>query len=285
MNGLSLQDEGATAELAQTEEAQAAVPANVDPAVLAQAQAEAEAQVAAEQQAGGAQAAAAPAEAPAAEAPAAAEAAPADAAQVDATAQAGADAQAQAQAQAEAEAQAQAQAQAQAEAEAQAQAAPKATTVTKKIAVPNTPDINQAAAVAAAAAQLMPEDKPWSKMTPAEKAAKQAKDAAEKKRLAEKEARENPTVDENGEHIQTVAEAKAEAAQLQQMLVQGEAAVEQKIQMQQEQLAREPAVPAEPVKQEEDDGHIETVEEAKAKMAAAQKAMEEGIANTDNKVK
>ena len=283
MNGLSLQDEGATAELAQTEEAQAAVPANVDPAVLAQAQAEAEAQVAAEQQAGGAQAAAAPAEAPAAEAPAAAEAAPADAAQVDATAQAGADAQAQAQAQAEAEAQAQAQAQA--EAEAQAQAAPKATTVTKKIAVPNTPDINQAAAVAAAAAQLMPEDKPWSKMTPAEKAAKQAKDAAEKKRLAEKEARENPTVDENGEHIQTVAEAKAEAAQLQQMLVQGEAAVEQKIQMQQEQLAREPAVPAEPVKQEEDDGHIETVEEAKAKMAAAQKAMEEGIANTDNKVK
>lgn len=85
-------------------------------------------------------------------------------------------------------------------------------------------------------------------MTPAEKAAKQAKDAAEKKRLAEKEARENPTVDENGEHIQTVAEAKAEAAQLQQMLVQGEAAVEQKIQMQQEQLAREPAVPAEPVK-------------------------------------
>ena len=94
----------------------------------------------------------------------------------------------------------------------------------------------------------MPDDKPWSKMTPAEKAAKQAKDAAEKKRLAEKEARENPTVDENGEHIQTVAEAKAEAAQLQQMLVQGEAAVEQKIQMQQEQLAREPAVPEEPVK-------------------------------------
>ena len=94
----------------------------------------------------------------------------------------------------------------------------------------------------------MPDDKPWSKMTPSEKAAKQAKDAAEKKRLAEKEARENPTVDENGEHIQTVAEAKAEAAQLQQMLVQGEAAVEQKIQMQQEQLAREPAVPEEPVK-------------------------------------
>jgi hypothetical protein len=32
------------------------------------------------------------------------------------------------------------------------------------------------------------------------------------------------------------------------MLVQGEAAVEQKIQMQQEQLANEPAQPAEPVK-------------------------------------
>lgn len=38
--------------------------------------------------------------------------------------------------------------------------------------------------------------------------AKQAKEKAEK---AAKEARENPTVDENGEHIQTVAEAKAEA--------------------------------------------------------------------------
>lgn len=38
------------------------------------------------------------------------------------------------------------------------------------------------------------------------------------------------------------------------------------------------------MKQEEDDGHIETVEEAKAKMEAAQKAMEEGIANTDNKI-
>lgn len=37
---------------------------------------------------------------------------------------------------------------------------------------------------------------------------KQAKEKAEK---AAKEARENPTVDENGEHIQTVAEAKAEA--------------------------------------------------------------------------
>ena len=81
-----------------------------------------------------------------------------------------------------------------------------------------------------------------------------------------------------------VAEAKAEAAQLQQMLVAGEAAVEQKIQMEQEQLAREPAVPAEPVKQEEDDGHVETVEEVKAKMAAAQAAMDQGLAETDNRV-
>ena len=32
--------------------------------------------------------------------------------------------------------------------------------------------------------------------------------AAEKRRLKEKAEKENPTVDENGEHIQTVAEAK-----------------------------------------------------------------------------
>lgn len=61
----------------------------------------------------------------------------------------------------------------------------------------------------------------------------------------------------------------------------GEQAVEEKIRLEQERLANEPALPAEPVKQEEDDGHIETVEEAKAKMEAAQKAMEEGIAATD----
>lgn len=66
-------------------------------------------------------------------------------------------------------------------------------------------------------------------MTAAEKAAKKKKDELEKKRLKEKEERENPTVDENGEHIQTVEEAKAEAAQLQEMLVAGEQAVEQKI--------------------------------------------------------
>ena len=55
--------------------------------------------------------------------------------------------------------------------------------------------------MAAAAAELIPEEKPWSKMTAAEKAKKKAKDAAEKKAKKEKEERENPTVDENGEHI------------------------------------------------------------------------------------
>jgi len=61
---------------------------------------------------------------------------------------------------------------------------------------------------------LFPDEKPWEKMTKAERQAKLAKDAQAKKDKADKEARENPTVDENGEHIQTVAEAKAEAAQL-----------------------------------------------------------------------
>jgi len=38
-------------------------------------------------------------------------------------------------------------------------------------------------------------------MTAAERTKKKAKDAAEKKAKKEKEERENPTVDENGEHI------------------------------------------------------------------------------------
>lgn len=67
------------------------------------------------------------------------------------------------------------------------------------------------------------------------------------------------------------------------MLVAGEQAVDQKIAMEQEQLAAMPATP-EPVKQEEDDGHIETVEEVKAKMAAAQAAMDQGLQETDNRV-
>jgi hypothetical protein len=58
---------------------------------------------------------------------------------------------------------------------------------------------------------LIPEEKPFNKMNGAEKKAYLAKKAQEKAEKAAKEARENPTVDENGEHIQTVAEAKAEA--------------------------------------------------------------------------
>ncbi len=108
------------------------------------------------------------------------------------------------------------------------------------------------------------------------------KDADEKKRKAEKEARENPTVDENGEHIQTVEEARVQAAQLQEMLVAGEQAVEERIAQHNAELAAQPATP-EP-SAEPDDGHEETVEEVKAKMAAAQKAMDEGIAQTDQRV-
>jgi hypothetical protein len=64
-------------------------------------------------------------------------------------------------------------------------------------------------------------------------AMKKAKEAAtEKTRLKDKDAKENPTVDENGEHIQTVAAAKVEAAQLQAQLEAGEQAVEEKIAMQ-----------------------------------------------------
>lgn len=56
-----------------------------------------------------------------------------------------------------------------------------------------------------AAETLFKTEKPWEKMTPAERQAKLAKDAAkaeEEKRLKkEKDERENPTVDANGEHI------------------------------------------------------------------------------------
>ena len=80
----------------------------------------------------------------------------------------------------------------------------------------NTPEANQAAALAAAAEELFPDE---SKMTPAQKKAYQAKKAREaaleKQRLKEKEEKENPTVDENGEHIQTVEEAKQQARELQ----------------------------------------------------------------------
>lgn len=62
---------------------------------------------------------------------------------------------------------------------------------------------------------------------------------------------------------------------------EGEAAVEEKIALQAEELANAP--PPEPVK-EEDDGHEETVEEVRAKMAALQKGMDDGIAATDARV-
>ena len=56
--------------------------------------------------------------------------------------------------------------------------------------------------MAAAANELFPDE---SKMNAAQKAAfrrkKAAEAAAEKQRLKDKEALENPTVDENGEHI------------------------------------------------------------------------------------
>lgn len=51
-------------------------------------------------------------------------------------------------------------------------------------------------------------------MTATEKQTKLSQIAAEKKAKLEKDKLENPTVDANGEHIQTVAEARAEAAQL-----------------------------------------------------------------------
>ena len=82
--------------------------------------------------------------------------------------------------------------------------------------------------------------------------------AAEK---AAKEKLENPTVDSNGEHLQTVEEAKIEAAAMQQALDMGLAAVEAKI--------NAPSAPEPEPVPEKDDGHEETVEEVKAKMAAA----------------
>ena len=95
--------------------------------------------------------------------------------------------------------------------------------------------------------------------------------ALTKEQQAAKEKLENPTVDANGEHIQTVAEARAEAIAMQQAMDAGLAAVEAK--------ADAPVVAAAPAPEpvEKDDGHEETVEEVKAKMAAAQKAMDEGM--------
>ena len=66
------------------------------------------------------------------------------------------------------------------------------------------------------------------------------------------------------------------------MLDAGTAAVEEKIKLDQERLANEP-VNTEPVKQEEDDGHIETVEEVKAKMKALSDNMNQNLAAVDSR--
>ena len=89
---------------------------------------------------------------------------------------------------------------------------------------------------------------------------------------AAKEKLENPTVDANGEHIQTVEEAKLEAKAMQAALDQGVQAVETKLAMRAQLPAYE--APKEP----EDDGHVETVEEVKIKMKKVQEQMEQGIA-------
>jgi hypothetical protein len=68
-------------------------------------------------------------------------------------------------------------------------------------------------------------------MNAKERAAKKEKDIQLAQAKKEKEERENPTVDENGEHLMTVAEAKIQAADLQNTLIAGEAAVEEKIKL------------------------------------------------------
>jgi hypothetical protein len=88
--------------------------------------------------------------------------------------------------------------------------------------------------LAAAAEELYPD---VNKMTAVQKrtylAKKKREEATEKQRMKDKAALENPTVDANGEHIQTVAEAKTLARELQAQLEAGEQAVEEKIALQQ----------------------------------------------------
>ena len=54
---------------------------------------------------------------------------------------------------------------------------------------------------------------------------------------AAKEKLENPTVDENGEHIQTVEEAKLEARAMQNMLDEGVANVDKNIEIRNQMAA------------------------------------------------
>lgn len=92
-----------------------------------------------------------------------------------------------------------------------------------------------------------------------------------KAQQAAKEKLENPTVDADGEHIQTVEEARAEAIAMQQAMDAGLAMADARADA--PVLAQAPA----PEPAEKDDGHEETVEEVKAKMAAAQRAMDAGM--------
>jgi len=159
---------------------------------------------------------------------------PQDAVQAQTQSTAGMSIEEQAQAQAEAQMQAEAAQQQQAKAaqiyeQQQLEAAQPEPQATVQLDADSANNVNQAAAVAAAAEALMPTEKDWSQMNAIEKKQKLAKIASEKRAKLEKEKMENPTVDENGEHIMTVEEAKAEAAGLQQMLVAGEEAVEIKI--------------------------------------------------------
>lgn len=66
---------------------------------------------------------------------------------------------------------------------------------------------------------------------------------------------------------------------MQNMLDEGVANVDKKIEQRNIQMAQEEAQHKdEPVKQEEDDGHIETVEEVKAKMKALSENMNNDLA-------
>lgn len=78
----------------------------------------------------------------------------------------------------------------------------------------------------------------------------------------------------------TVEESRIEAKAMQQALDMGTAAVDAKIQAHRARDAELAAHPP-PVVEEKDDGHVETVEEVKAKMAAAQQAMDAGMSQVN----
>lgn len=78
----------------------------------------------------------------------------------------------------------------------------------------------------------------------------------------------------------TVEESRIEAKAMQQALDAGITAVDTKIQKNRAAEAELAAHPP-PVVEEKDDGHVETVEEVKAKMAAAQQAMDAGMSQVN----